>query len=88
MSRTRIELLDSEECLRLLGSARVGRIGITVSALPVVLPVNFALFDTDVVFRSTARTKLTAAATGAVVAFEADAYSDDGFDAWVSTCSG
>lgn len=66
--------LGVEECLALLGSVPVGRVGVTIDALPAVLPVNFALWNGTIVFRTVPGTKLDAAAAGAVVAFEADAY--------------
>jgi nitroimidazol reductase NimA-like FMN-containing flavoprotein (pyridoxamine 5'-phosphate oxidase superfamily) len=67
-----IEVLGVDECLALLGSVPVGRVGITIDALPAVLPVNFVVHDGAVVFRTVTGTKLDAATAGAVVAFEAD----------------
>lgn len=72
VDRNGLEVLDRHECLRLLGSATLGRVGITVGALPVVLPVNFRLVGDRVVFRTGVGTKLDAATRNAVVAFEAD----------------
>ena len=66
--------LGPVECLELLGSVPVGRVGVTVDALPAVLPVNFVVWQGSIVFRTVPGTKLDAAAAGAVVAFEADAY--------------
>jgi nitroimidazol reductase NimA-like FMN-containing flavoprotein (pyridoxamine 5'-phosphate oxidase superfamily) len=57
-------------------------VGVSVDALPVVLPVNFAVLDGDIVFRTVAGTKFHAASAGAVVAFEADAYDPDGSSGW------
>jgi len=69
-----IEDLAPAECLRLLASVPVGRVGVTIDALPAVLPVNFVVSDGAVVFRTVPGTKLDAATAGAVVAFEADEY--------------
>jgi nitroimidazol reductase NimA-like FMN-containing flavoprotein (pyridoxamine 5'-phosphate oxidase superfamily) len=69
-----IEELAPEECLRLLASVPVGRVGVTIDALPAVLPVNFVVHEGAVVFRTVPGTKLDAATAGAVVAFEADGY--------------
>lgn len=60
----------------------MGRVGISVKALPVVLPVNFAVVDGTVIFRTVEGTKLKAATAGTVVAFEADGYKDDGRSGW------
>jgi len=77
-----LELLTEEQCRELLGEATIGRLGVTVGGLPVILPVNFALLNGDIVFRSGAGTKLRAAADRAVVAFEVDAFDDHGETGW------
>src|SRR5579864_9394187 len=76
-----IEELAPAECLRLLASVPVGRVGVTIDALPAVLPVNFVVSDGAVLFRTVPGTKLDTATAGAVVAFEADGY-DPPSDAW------
>jgi uncharacterized protein len=73
LDRNGLEVLDRDECLRLLATASLGRIGITSGALPVILPVNFRLVGESIVFRTASGTKLDAATRGAVVAFEVDA---------------
>lgn len=70
--RNGLEVLDREECLRLLASASLGRIGVSHGALPTVLPVNF-WFDGDrILVRTGPGTTLDAATRHAVVAFEVD----------------
>ncbi len=68
--------LSPDRCLALLATVSVGRVGVTIDALPAVLPVNFVVSDGSVVFRTVPGTKLDAATRGAVVAFEADAYGN------------
>lgn len=77
-----METLDRETCLRLLASVPVGRVGVSIGALPAVLPVNFVLVGTTIVVRTVPGTKLDAAMQGAVVAFEADSYALDGSSGW------
>ncbi|MGH9177667.1 MAG: pyridoxamine 5'-phosphate oxidase family protein, partial [Acidimicrobiales bacterium] len=72
LDRSGLEVLDRAECLRLLETAAVGRIGITVGALPVVLPVRFQLQGERIVFVATIGSTLEGATRDAVVAFEAD----------------
>lgn len=67
-----LEVLDDEECMRLLGSTTLGRVGVTVGALPAIFVVNYVLLDGSIVFRTGEGTKLRAALRNAVVAFEAD----------------
>ena len=82
MPKSQIERLGRAECLELLKTVPVGRIGITVGALPVILPLNFSLIDGSIVFRTVPGTKLAAATSGAVVAFEVDAYDKDEGSGW------
>jgi nitroimidazol reductase NimA-like FMN-containing flavoprotein (pyridoxamine 5'-phosphate oxidase superfamily) len=82
MAYPRLEVLDREECLSLLSTVKVGRVGLSMKALPVVLPVNFAVLDGDVVFRTVSGTKFFAAVARAVLAFEADRYDPTGACGW------
>ena len=77
-----METLSIEECIDCLGQVPVGRVAITVGALPVILPVNFALVDDSIYFRTVSGTKLAAATSSAVVAFEIDSYESDGQTGW------
>lgn len=74
--------LTSDECWSLLRTVKLGRVGLSIQALPVVLPVNFAVVDGDIVFRTVKGTKFHAAAAGAVLAFEADQYEPSGSSGW------
>ena len=58
VDRTGIEVIDSDECLRLLQGRRVGRLGIVVGGEPVILPVNYAVAGETIVFRSAPGSKL------------------------------
>ncbi len=69
---SRLEVLSDEECRRLLEGGVIGRVGVTVSAIPEVLPVNYKLLDGDIVFRTGRGTKLHAATSDAPIAFEID----------------
>lgn len=69
-----LEILPPGECLSLLATAPVGRIVFTDGALPAIQPVNFIVDGGDVIIRTTAGSKLAAAACQTVVAFEADEF--------------
>ena len=77
-----LEEMSRADCLDRLKSVHIGRVGITVGALPVILPVNFALIDEEIYFRTGVGTKLAAATSEAVAAFQADAYAPDGSAGW------
>ena len=72
IDRNGLEVLDRADCIRLLRTVSLGRIGITAGALPTILPINFRVDGDRILFRTGVGTKLDAATRGAVVAFEAD----------------
>jgi nitroimidazol reductase NimA-like FMN-containing flavoprotein (pyridoxamine 5'-phosphate oxidase superfamily) len=72
VDRNGLEVLDRPTCLRLLDGTRLGRLGITSGALPTILPINFRLVEERIVFRTGVGTKLEAATSNAIVAFEVD----------------
>ncbi len=72
--RNGLETIDPDECLRLLGTAAIGRLALSVRALPVVLPVNFALAHDGVVIRTGKDANLDQACDQTVVAFEVDGF--------------
>ena len=71
--------LTPDDCLRLLKTVPVGRVGVTMDALPVVLPVNFVVSDGMIVLRTVPGTKLDAGTAGMVVAFETDNYGTNAY---------
>jgi nitroimidazol reductase NimA-like FMN-containing flavoprotein (pyridoxamine 5'-phosphate oxidase superfamily) len=64
--------LDEETCWRLLARAGFGRVGFVKDDAVIVLPVNAAVSDQRVIFRTADETSLAAAGDGSVVAFETD----------------
>lgn len=82
VDRNGLEVLSRAECLELLARKRLGRVAVSMGALPVVVPVNYALLDGDVVFRTGTGTKLDAAVTNMVVAFEVDDADDVDRSGW------
>ena len=71
---TGLEVIDREECLRLLSTVPIGRIVYTDRALPAIQPVNFTLDGDAIVIRTGVGSKLAAAVRNAVVAFEIDQF--------------
>ena len=74
--------LAREESLALLGGASLGRVAVSVDALPVVLPVFIAMVDDSIVFRTVPGIKLSAAVQGAIVAVEADELDERTGEGW------
>jgi nitroimidazol reductase NimA-like FMN-containing flavoprotein (pyridoxamine 5'-phosphate oxidase superfamily) len=67
-----VEELDEQTCWLLLARAGFGRVGFVQDEAVLVLPVNCAVREQRVIFRTGAGTSLAAAGDGSVVAFEAD----------------
>ncbi len=82
IDRSGMEALSREASLRLLQGVPVGRVVVSEHALPVAFPVNFALLDGDIVFRTSTGSKLGAAVHKAVLAFEADRIDPDLCSGW------
>jgi nitroimidazol reductase NimA-like FMN-containing flavoprotein (pyridoxamine 5'-phosphate oxidase superfamily) len=74
--------ISREECLRLLGGASLGRVGVSVDALPAIFPVFIALVDDVVVFRTVPGTKLITASGGTIIALEADGFDPATGEGW------
>lgn len=86
--RNGLEVLSRDACLTLLGRATLGRVGLSIGALPTVLPVNFRLVDGHVVFRTGVGSKLDAATRGAVIAFEVDEVDPVAHTGWSVVVTG
>jgi nitroimidazol reductase NimA-like FMN-containing flavoprotein (pyridoxamine 5'-phosphate oxidase superfamily) len=83
----RLEQLGAEECRTLLGERGVGRLVFNASPAPLALPVNYAMFGDDVVFR-TAPDSALMAAVGNPVTFEVDHIDDAMSEGWSVVASG
>jgi nitroimidazol reductase NimA-like FMN-containing flavoprotein (pyridoxamine 5'-phosphate oxidase superfamily) len=77
-----LEVLTPQDCLRLLGSVRVGRIAYTDQALPAVQPVTFLLDNDAVLVRTGDGAQLTRAARNTVVAFQVDELDPESRSGW------
>ncbi|MEO9223711.1 MAG: pyridoxamine 5'-phosphate oxidase family protein [Acidimicrobiales bacterium] len=82
VDRNGLEILDSAECLRLLRTAKLGRVGVSTGDVPTVLPVNFLLDKDRILVRSGRGTKLDAAAREALVSFEVDDFDPMTHSGW------
>ena len=67
-----VEDVPEQECLDLISGGGIARVGVSVGALPAILPVNYVLLGRDLYFFTAAGTKLSAAVHNTVVALEID----------------
>jgi nitroimidazol reductase NimA-like FMN-containing flavoprotein (pyridoxamine 5'-phosphate oxidase superfamily) len=80
--RNGLEVLDRHQSLDLLRSASIGRVLVTVGALPAAFPVSYGVMGDDIVLRTGAGTKLHAAMANAIVGFEVDAFEPQSRTGW------
>lgn len=81
MSSYGLKVLDRAECESLLEAQRIGRVGLATPT-PMVLPVQYAMFERDVVFRTAPGEKMIAAVMGRTVAFEIDDFDVSTMTGW------
>jgi hypothetical protein len=74
--------LTEAECRILLATRSFGRVGVTSGGLPVIFPVRYLFAENAITFRTGGGTKLRAAQSGDVLAFEVDAYDTETNDGW------
>jgi nitroimidazol reductase NimA-like FMN-containing flavoprotein (pyridoxamine 5'-phosphate oxidase superfamily) len=88
IDRNGLQVLDRDECLRLIANATLGRIAVSSGALPTVLPVNFWLDGDRILVRTGHGSKLEAATRNAVVAFEVDDFDAMQHTGWSVVATG
>jgi nitroimidazol reductase NimA-like FMN-containing flavoprotein (pyridoxamine 5'-phosphate oxidase superfamily) len=74
--------LSTEECLERLGSHSVGRIGFCDDGAPQIYPVNFAVDNGSIVFRTSAYGPLATHVPHNEVAFEVDELDHEHHHGW------
>ena len=77
-----LESLGDDECMELLASTPIGRLGFVVDDDVVVLPFNYAWFDGKIVFRTVEGQKMAAVAQGKAVCFEVDDWDEAERTGW------
>ena len=75
-----IEILDSDECRRLLAQDEIGRVAVVIGATPMILPVNYALDGDTIVFRTMPGSRLDVGQGHA--AFEVDNFDRETKSGW------
>jgi hypothetical protein len=77
-----LEVLAPSDCLTLLARHGLGRVSVSIGALPVIVPVTYRLAGEWIVIMTTPGTKLDAALPNAVVAFEVDDIDEAAGTGW------
>ncbi|MGB0971159.1 MAG: pyridoxamine 5'-phosphate oxidase family protein [Mycobacterium sp.] len=72
-----VTILPESECWQLLSSTPIGRLVTAADGIPEIFPINFAVQDRTVLFRTAEGAKLVTSAINKEVLFEADEYGAD-----------
>jgi len=80
--RTRIEVLDRDRCMELLAAGSVGRVAVIAGHEPVIFPVNYAMYEGRIVFRTAPGSKLQAVDWGTRASFEIDELDPVAREGW------
>ncbi len=80
--------LPYHKCVELLSGGIVGRVGITVEGMPRILPVNYAVVDDSIVFRTAPYTLLGSEAWRSNLAFEVDHIDYERHKGWSVLATG
>jgi uncharacterized protein len=83
----RLEVIQRDECLRLLAGDDIGRLAVIAGNTPIVLPVNYALDGETVVFRTDPGTKLDRGPR-ARASFEVDCFDRQRRAGWSVVATG
>ena len=80
-ARTGLEIIDPDECRRLLVADEVGRLALVDGGVPAIFPINYVLDGDAVVFRTAPGTKLSSGPRGPVT-FEIDSFDRHARAGW------
>jgi nitroimidazol reductase NimA-like FMN-containing flavoprotein (pyridoxamine 5'-phosphate oxidase superfamily) len=75
-----MEMIDSDECRRLLAQDEIGRLAVIIGATPMIFPVNYALDGDAIVFRTMPGSRLDVGQGHA--AFEVDNFDRERRTGW------
>lgn len=81
-SLARVEELAEEECWKLLGTKRVGRVAHNDPEGPVVVPVNYVFHDGVVLFRVSPYSRLADRLRDGAASFQVDHVDEDARTGW------
>lgn len=74
--------LSYDECLTLLTAAELGRVAVSTPMGPRIIPVNYTVQDTSIVFRTTPYSLLGTYARNSNIAFEVDCLEPETRQGW------
>jgi nitroimidazol reductase NimA-like FMN-containing flavoprotein (pyridoxamine 5'-phosphate oxidase superfamily) len=86
-ARTGLEIIDPDDCRRLLAADEIGRLAIVEGGVPAVFPVNYVFDGEAVIFRTAPGTKLRVGPRRPAT-FEIDAFDREHRTGWSVVVTG
>lgn len=77
-----LELLTEDVAWALIQTEDLGRVGVSIGALPAIFPVNYIVLDDAILYRTSPGSKLAAASARSIVAFEVDHHDRSDRSGW------
>lgn len=72
---------DDVQCRELLGRTRIGRIGLSIGAIPAVVPIRYELAESDILVTCEVN-QVAKAMENAVIALQSDGFDEDSRKRW------
>lgn len=85
---TGFQTMTAAECRRLLTTCEIGRVAISVGALPLVLPVQYSLHGDQLLLRTPGHHEVSDSIQGQVVGFQSDRLDLDHGVGWCVSVTG
>ncbi|MDQ6617240.1 MAG: pyridoxamine 5'-phosphate oxidase family protein [Actinomycetota bacterium] len=81
-----IDVIESDECKKLLAQDVIGRIAVVIGATPMIFPVNYALDGDDIIIRTMPGSRLDVGQ--GLAAFEVDSFDRARKSGWSVLATG
>ena len=75
-------MLSPDECRALLRAGSIGRVAVSIDALPAIFPVRYRLEDDDILIHSARTGPAAVSVADAVIAFQADDFDAESATGW------
>lgn len=83
-----MDVLTDEQCWELLRANQIGRLATVVGGSVDIFPINFIVYEEQILFKTAEGSKLAGVMAHHEVAFEIDGYNPDTNEAWSVVMSG
>lgn len=83
-----MDVLTDAQCWELLGANQIGRLATVVGGGVDIFPINYIVYEGEILFKTAEGSKLAGVMAHHEVAFEIDGYNEETNEAWSVVMSG